>query len=140
MHSIGRRARLTALLATVLWCLTGLGRSQEFRGTISGAVKDPSGAVVPGAQIEVKEIHTGTVNRTKSDAAGQYVVPFLLPGDYTITATAQGFETLTRSGITLESQAHPEVDLSLKVGNTGETVEVTTTAPIIDQTNASVGQ
>ena len=84
MHSIGRRARLTALLATVLLCLTGLGRGQEFRGTISGAVKDPSGAVVPGAQIEVKEIHTGTVNKTKSDAAGEYVVPFLLPGDYTI--------------------------------------------------------
>src|ERR1700761_1548973 len=140
MHSIGRRARLTALLATVLLCLTGLGRGQEFRGTISGAVKDPSGAVVPGAQIEVKEIHTGTVNKTKSDAAGEYVVPFLLPGDYTITATAKGFETLSRTGITLQAQAHPIVDLGLKVGNTGETVEVTADAPLLDQTNASVGQ
>src|ERR1700761_1703199 len=140
MQMSGRMARLAGMLMTVLLCLTGFGRAQEFRGTISGAVTDPSGAVIPGAQIVVKEVHTGTTNRTKSDAAGQYVVPFLLPGDYTITATAQGFETLTRSGITLESQAHPEVDLSLKVGNTGETVEVTTTAPIIDQTNASVGQ
>jgi hypothetical protein len=133
-------ARLAAMLATVLLCLTGWGGAQEFRGTISGAVTDPSGASIPGAQIVVKEVHTGTVNRTKSDAAGQYVVPFLLPGDYTITATATGFETLTHSNITLESQAHPIVDLPLKVGNTSETVEVTTNAPLLDQTSASVGQ
>lgn len=137
----GRRmARAAGMLAVVLMCLTGLAHGQEFRGTISGAVTDPSGAVIPGAQVVVKEIHTGTVNRTKSDAAGQYVVPFLLPGDYTVTATAQGFETLTRSGVTLESQAHPIVNLGMKVGNTGETVEVTAQAPLLDQTNASVGQ
>lgn len=140
MQSIGRMARLAAMLATVLLCLTGLTRAQEFRGTISGAVVDPSGAVIPGAQIVVKEIHTGTTNKTQSDAAGQYVVPFLLPGDYTVTATSKGFETLTRSGITLQAQAHPIVDLSLKVGNTDETVEVTAQAPLLDQTNASVGQ
>jgi hypothetical protein len=133
-------ARWAAIAATVLLCLTGLAHAQEFRGTISGAVTDPSGAVIPGAQVVVKEIHTGTVNRTKSDATGQYVVPFLLPGDYTVTATAQGFETLTHSNITLETQAHPIVNLAMKVGNTGETVEVTTNAPLLDQTNASVGQ
>ncbi|HEY4010248.1 MAG TPA: TonB-dependent receptor [Acidobacteriaceae bacterium] len=140
MQTNRRFARVAAMLAIVLLCLTGLGRAQEFRGTISGAVTDPSGAVIPNAQVVVKEIHTGTTNKTKSDATGQYVVPFLLPGDYTITATAQGFETLTHSGITLEAQAHPIVDLHLKVGNTGETVEVTTNAPLLDQTNASVGQ
>src|SRR5579875_4171545 len=134
-----RMARVAAVLAVVL-CLTGWAGAQEFRGTISGSVTDPSGAVVPGVEIVVKEVHTGTTNRTKSDATGQYVVPFLLPGDYTITATAQGFETLTRQGITLQSQEHPIVDLQLKVGNAGETVEVTANAPLIDQTNASVGQ
>ena len=82
------------------FCVLQDGRAQEFRGTISGAVTDPSGAVIPGARIVVKESRTGRA-RTKSDAAGQYVVPFLLPGDYAITATAQGFETLTRSGVTL---------------------------------------
>ena len=140
MQRFGRMARLTAMLATVLLCLTGLGRAQEFRGTISGSVKDPSGAVVPGAQIVVKEIHTGTTNKTQSDAAGEYVVPFLLPGDYTVTVTAKGFETLTRQGITLQAQEHPIVELGLKVGNQGETVEVTADAPLLDQTNASVGQ
>src|SRR5580692_1788297 len=140
MQTIGRMARLAAMLATVLFCLTGLSRAQEFRGTISGAVTDPSGAVVPGAQIVVKETQTGTINKSQSDAAGQYVVPFLLPGDYTVTATAKGFETLTRQGVTLEAQGHPIVDLGLKVGNQGETVEVTAEAPLLDQTNASIGQ
>lgn len=140
MHRIGKVTRLAMMLGIVLLCLTGVGRAQEFRGTISGSVTDPSGAVVPGVQIVVKELHTGTTNRTKSDAAGQYVVPFLMPGDYSITATAPGFETFTRQGVTLEAQSHPIVDLQLKVGNAGETVEVTANAPLIDQTNASVGQ
>src|ERR1700733_9326496 len=90
----------------------GVANAQEFRGTIGGTVVDPAGALVPGARVVVREVHTGTVDRTVSDNAGQYVVPFLLPGEYSITVTKQGFETLTRSGITLESQAHPIVNLS----------------------------
>ncbi|HEY5381090.1 MAG TPA: carboxypeptidase regulatory-like domain-containing protein [Acidobacteriaceae bacterium] len=128
------------ILGSVLLCLTGLVQAQEFRGTISGAVTDPSGAAVPGAQVVVREVHTGTVSRTKSDAAGQYVVPFLLPGDYSITATAPGFQTTTRNGVTLQSQEHPIVDVKMAVGNTSETVEVTANAPLLDQANASVGQ
>lgn len=140
MQINGRIARFGVVLGLVIFCLTGWGRAQEFRGTISGAITDPSGAVVPGAQVVVKETHTGTVNKTKSDAAGQYVVPFLLPGDYSITVTAQGFETTTRNGVTVEAQAHPIVDMKLPVGNTSETVEVTGAAPLLDQADASVGQ
>lgn len=140
MQINGRIARFGVVLGLVIFCLTGWGRAQEFRGTISGAITDPSGAVVPGAQVVVKETHTGTVSRTKSDAAGQYVVPFLLPGDYSITVTAQGFETTTRNGVTVEAQAHPIVDMKLPVGNTSETVEVTGAAPLLDQADASVGQ
>lgn len=114
--------------------------AQEFRATISGAVTDPTGAVVPGASVEVREIHTGTISRTTSDAAGQYVVPFLLPGDYTITVTANGFQTLTRSGVTLQAQEHPIINLALKLGSTNQTVTVTGAPPQLDLANASVGQ
>ena len=114
------------------------GFAQEFRGTISGTVTDPSGAVVPNATVEIKEIHSGSISRTASDSAGQYVVPFLLPGDYSITASAAGFESLSRGGITLHAQDHPIVDLALTVGSANQTVTVTTAPPQLDLANASV--
>jgi hypothetical protein len=119
---------------------TATASAQEFRGTISGAVSDPTGAVVPGATIEIREINTGTVNKTVSDSAGQYVVPFLLPGNYEIKITAKGFQTVSRGGITLQAQEHPIVNVPLPVGESGTTVTVTADAPLVDQANASVGQ
>ena len=134
---LGRLAMLCIFLAA---SFGGAAWSQEFRGTISGVVTDPSGAVVPGAHVVVKEIHTGTTNVSKSDSAGEYVVPFLLPGDYLITVTMPGFETVKRGGITLQSQEHPIVNMTLTVGQASTTVTVTSAAPLIDQANASVGQ
>ena len=104
--------KLWACAVLALMCLCGSSLfAQEFRGTISGAVTDPSGALVSGASIEVRETHTATINRTTSDSAGQYVVPFLLPGDYSITVTKKGFEILTRKGIVLQAQEHPIINL-----------------------------
>jgi hypothetical protein len=128
---------LTLLLTGLLLLSTGAS-AQEFRATISGTITDPSGAVVPGATIEVKETSTGTLNRTVSDAAGQYVVPFLLPGSYTVKVTAKGFATLTRSNIILQAQDHIVIDLSLIVGNASQTVIVNSTTPLLDTANASV--
>ena len=67
-------------------------------------------------------------------------MPFLLPGTYSITVTASGFQTVTRNNITLQSQEHPLVNLALPIGQATETVTVTSAAPLIDQANASVGQ
>lgn len=111
---------------------------QEFRATISGSVTDPTGAIISGAKIEVREAGTGAISRTVSDAAGQYVVPFLLPGNYSVTASANGFETLTRNGITLQAQEHPIIDLVLKVGSASSTVTVTGEAPLLSQSSATI--
>jgi hypothetical protein len=139
MKYLSGGARFAVMLAVAITFVAGSGRAQEFRGTISGAVSDPTGAMIPGAQIVVRETRTGTINKTSSDAAGQYVVPFLLPGDYTITVTANGFET-TRDTFTLQAQEHPILNLKLAVGNTGTTVTVSTAPSLVDQANASVGQ
>ena len=132
-------AGLFLLLICVLLLPTS-GFAQEFRGTISGSVVDPSGAVVPGANVEIVETATGTTNKTTSDKAGQYVVPFLAPGDYTIKVTKKGFETLERGGITLQAQEHPVINLSLSVGSESQSVTVTAEEPLVDQANASIGQ
>jgi hypothetical protein len=130
----------TVALCGVFCSTTAALHAQEFRGTISGAVADPTGAQIPGAVITIKETRTGTITRTKSDAAGQYVAPFLAPGEYQVTATATGFQTLVRNNITLQSQEHPIVNLTLVIGAADTTVEVNAAPPLIDQANASVGQ
>src|ERR1700722_9740968 len=123
------RRIVIALLLTVAGLACNLMQAQEFRATLSGTVTDSTGAVVPGATVVVKETQTGAINRTLSDSSGQYVVPFLSPGDYSITASGPGFQTVTRAGITLQSQEHPIVNLTLTVGQATETVTVTTDAP-----------
>src|SRR5277367_1208484 len=110
------RLTLTLLLALAAVLLPSLSNAQEFRATISGVVDDPSGAVVPNAAITVTEVNTGSISKTTSDAAGQYVVPFLVPGTYRIEAQALGFQKILRNGIILQSQEHPLVDLTLQLG------------------------
>ena len=114
--------------------------AQEFRGTLSGRVTDPSGAVIPKANVTVTEVNTGTVSRTVSDADGQWVIPFLQPGTYNVQAQATGFESVVRNAITLQAQEHPIIDLAMPIGQTSETITVSSAAPLIDQANASVGQ
>jgi len=126
------------LAAFVVFLFSSPVSGQEFRGTISGTVTDSTGAVIPGAAIQVVETGTGTMNRTVSDAAGQYVVPYLLPGQYTVTTQANGFEKLTRAAITLNAQDHLIIDLALTVGSTGLTVTVTGQTPLLDTANAAV--
>lgn len=114
--------------------------AQEFRGTISGAVTDTTGAVVKGAQVTITEASTGTVNRTQTDGTGQYVVPFLQPGTYQVAIELKGFKKNIRNGITLQANGHPIIDVQMEVGNAQEEVNVTADAPLIDVANASVGQ
>jgi|GEM_PF-2821638 len=130
-HSGAKRA-VAAFFSLVAACLLLLPTSalaQEFRATVSGTVTDPSGAVVPGANVQVQETSTGAISRTTSDAAGEYVVPFLLPGNYSITVKASGFEVLKRGGILLQAQEHPIINLVLTIGSATQTVTVTSAAP-----------
>ncbi|ADW71077.1 outer membrane beta-barrel protein [Granulicella tundricola] len=114
--------------------------AQEFRGTISGSVTDPTGAAISGAQVLIRETATGTLNKTLTDASGQYVVPFLPPGTYEVSVEMTGFKKVLRSGLTLESAAHPIIDLTLPLGNTQETISVNADTPLVDTANSSVGQ
>ena len=137
-----RRGAIASWLALIFGAALMLPEcmfAQEFRGTISGTVTDTAGAVVQGASVTVRETHTGAVNHTVSDNAGQYVVPFLLPGDYTVTVSATGFQTLERKGIALQAQEHPIINLTLEVGKVSQTITVTGALPLLNVANASVG-
>lgn len=110
---------------------------QETTGGLQGTIKDPSGAVVPGAKVTVATATLVGVKTTTTDNAGYYHFANLPPGSYTITATASGFDTLKRTGIVLEVGHLPTVDLTLKVGTTTSVVEVTAEGAMIDETTTT---
>ncbi len=122
-----------ALMFTLALC------AQEFRGTISGAVTDASGGTIAGARITVTETRTNTKIEAVTESTGQYSAPFLLPGDYEITAKMAGFKEYIRKGVHLGAGERPVIDIRLDVGDTMVSVEVTAEAPLVNSENASIG-
>src|SRR5215469_7703400 len=114
-----------SLLATFLLAVPLALFSQEFRGTISGVITDPTGAMIAGAHVTVTEENTGTKIPTVSGGSGEYTAAFLLPGDYDITAELQGFQTYVRKGVHVGAGDHAVIDVKLEVGNVATSVEVT---------------
>jgi hypothetical protein len=114
--------------------------SQEYRGTISGSVTDPTGAMIPGAKVTITETQTGTKVESASDNSGQYAVPFLAPGEYLIVVKLTGFKEFIRKGVHLGAADHIAVDIKLEVGDTSQTVEVVADVSMVNAESASVGQ
>ena len=133
--STGIQRLLPVLIQTfVLLLFVGSVFAQETTGALQGTVKDPSGAVVPHAQVvATSNILVGN-KTTNTDASGYYRFANLPPGTYTLTVTAKNFKTDKRAGLALEVGHLPTVDVVLEVGSTGEVVEVTGAAPVIDVT------
>ena len=126
------------VVALLVLSLASTAFSQAVTGSISGTVKDSTGAVLPGAQVVLLNQDTGFTRTVQSDAAGRYVATSLPLGDYQVTATLQGFQTMVRSGIVLTVAREAVVDLELSVGAVTQTVEVFGEAALIDTTSATV--
>ncbi|MHB8753633.1 MAG: carboxypeptidase-like regulatory domain-containing protein, partial [Candidatus Acidiferrales bacterium] len=114
--------------------------AQEFRATVSGVVTDASGAAIPNAKIVATETRTGTKTETVSGATGLYTIPFLLPGDYRVTAQATGFKESVRNGLHLASGEYPVIDIRLEVGEVTQSVQVEANVSLVNTQNASTGQ
>ena len=108
--------------------------SQETTAGLQGTVKDPSGAVVPNAQIVVAGTTLIGDKQTKTDSSGYYRFANLPPGTYSITVKAQGFKTVKQEGTDLLVGHLPTVDFTLEVGGTESVVEVSGEAPLVDVT------
>lgn len=116
-----------------------LCHAQSFRATVTGAVTDPSGAVVPGAHVIATDTSTGVKTPGVTNAKGRYVIPYLNPGPYTVTVEAKGFQRFERSGITLTVAQRLTLDFTLKVGSVHQTVSVSASAPLLNTTSAVSG-
>src|SRR5882724_13725323 len=128
---------LRAVIALViLGLVTASAHGQTLTtGQISGTVTDPSGAVVPKAQVTVSNTNTGIKRTTESNSDGYYLVPLLDPGTYVVTITAKGFETVSREGITVAVSRSALVDFRLQIGAEEIKVTISTDAPLIEPSN-----
>jgi len=113
--------------------------AQGFRATIVGRVTDDSGAVMPGTTVTVTNTGTNESRAVVVGADGEYLIPQLAPGEYTLTAEHAGFNTAVQSGIVLETNQQARFDISLKVGAVTEQVEVSASAPLVTSESAALG-
>jgi hypothetical protein len=106
--------------------------AQETRSTVNGRVYDSQSAAIAGAKVTVTHTDTNTSTSLTTNATGFYDAPLLIPGNYKVTATAEGFKTTVREGITLQVSQTISIDLKLDLGAVSETVQVTAEAPVLD--------
>ena len=129
------RAVVCAIVVTLVG--TGSAYAQFDRGSISGTVKDPQGAVVPGVTVTATSTATQQSRTTVTDNSGFFTFPNLLPGRYDISAELQGFKKNTRAGVQLDAAASLTLDFGLETGAITEEVTVTAEASIL-QTDVAV--
>src|SRR5215468_8197190 len=130
---VGRALRITGWIA-----LAGcLAFGQGATATISGVVRDATGAVVPGVTVTAKHVESGLTRTAISNENGSYTVPLLPVGAYEITTELPGFKQEVRRGINLVVGQEAVVNVTLEVGTVAESVTVTGEAPIVNTTLAS---
>jgi hypothetical protein len=126
------KTRITILL------LCAFGLFAQDRATLTGTVKDPSGASVPNAIVKVTNTANNATSEGKTTNDGLYTIPYLVPGVYNVEVTAAGFQTLRRQEITLSISQRLELPIQLNVGNaTTEVITVTGDLQAVDSTDAN---
>lgn len=114
--------------------------AQETRGTITGTVSDQQGAVVPGVKVKIVNTATNGTTNTTTNESGIYVAPFIAIGDYTVTASAQGFKAAVREHVEVRVGDRLQVDFRLEVGAMTEQVTITAEAELLETATANKGQ
>lgn len=112
---------------------------QAGRGSISGTVTDPGGALVAGAQVALLNTATGVSLHTVTSAAGLYSFISLNPGVYKVTVSQTGFANVIQENVTVNVDQVTQVNIALKVGTTTEQVTVTAGVALVEPTNSTVG-
>ena len=123
---------LMALSAVLAWGSVG--------GSVSGTVKDPSGSVIPGADVTVREINTGLLYHVRTDDKGSYTFPVLPLGHYVLDVQASGFHGYEWRGIALNTNAALTLNASLEVGSIAQSVTVSDSTVHVETTSTQMGQ
>ena len=130
---------LAGIMSLVLGCMTPAA-AQVASGSIVGAVRDASAAVVVGATVTIRNTETGIARVVKSNSQGEYVVTQLLPGAYTVTVEREGFKKAVQPAFKLDVNQTTRVDITLAVGSVNQSVEVSAAEPLVESQTSSLGQ
>lgn len=134
---MGRIILFTFIIVMAIGCAAS---AQTTTATLLGVVRDTSGAVMPNVQITAQNVQTSLTRKTSSDAQGNYLIPGLPIGQYRLIAEAPGFEKFIQNGIILAVDQNARVDVTLRVGATSQTVQVTAESTGVDTHSAAVGE
>src|ERR1041385_2630130 len=128
---------LVLMSGMAITCKTGWAQATA---QITGIVRDSSGAVLPGVEVKAIQTDTGIMRMTISNETGLYVLPNLPLGPYRLEATLSGFRSFVQTGIVLQVNSNPTINVVLQVGQVSEQVQVEANASLVETRNVSVGQ
>ena len=126
-------------MCVLLLCAGSIALAQAGRGSISGLVSDPAGALIPRAKVVLLNPATGVTQHTVTSGAGLYTFLSLNPGVYKVTASETGFKSVAQEKITVSVDQVTEVNITLQVGAATETVTVTEGVELVEASNSTVG-
>ena len=124
------------LLAT---CSLFAAAQGSYRAQLRGVVSDAAGAVMPNVSVTITETATGIATRTRTDEKGEYFFTGLRPSTYSVKAEAPGFRTSERTNVVLAVDQESSLNFKMQLAGVSTSVEVTTTAPLLDTGNATLG-
>jgi len=131
---------IAALLAIMLFGTSAPARGQAVNATLLGTVTDSSGAPVGGVRLTITEMNTGISRNSQTNDSGNYVVPDLPPGTYTVIAELSGFKRASRAGIDVIVNTSQRVDMVLQPGDVSETITVEAETPILQTERSDTGR
>src|SRR5689334_6523252 len=135
LFPFGRSRSLCRLLVAILAVMSIPAFAQVTATAIHGLVRDPSGAIVPGATLRLQDTSTGIERTTVSSADGVFAFSNLQPGTYKLTVAAAGFQNVVLNSIVVDSGRTTDASVDLKVGATTETINVSATATQLEVTS-----
>ena len=130
---------LLVMLLSVAGLVPPVAMGQQATANVNGVVKDPTGAAVANVQVELTNVNTGVVRKTATNTDGIYDFPTVVPGAYSMQASAAGFAAVSQPPVTLQVGQTATFDFQLRVGAATSTVTVTAAAPTLEFATSELG-
>src|SRR2546428_13562857 len=137
MSGFGKSLSIALLISI---CVASSNVWAQATAEISGTARDQSGAVLPGVEIPVTKTETGGIRNSVTNETGSYVLTNLPIGPYKLEASLPGFRTYAQTGIVLQVDSNPVINVTLEVGQVAETIEVQANAALVETRSTSGGQ